>query len=214
MSKLKPQYLRVSHGLMLSPGELTTLRRASISVESRVELIRQTGGRLLIYGKESGGGAREVGHYCGFLFPNPSAFVLAVDTAVHLDRNRLHRRVYGTQLVRYELFLYSGENVHFMVTSYSIDPQRNMMRVRTLFKERGGRLTEDSAVFFSPLRASEISVPDHLLVGFRAALKGARTFACKDAVFAEIVDKSRKKAAPDQQKLPAVEAPVVPIFAK
>ena len=179
----RTRFSRFSPGMKLSPGEIMSLKRANISGLSFVEMIRQRGGKLLVYGNESGGGTYEIGYYCGFAFPDPSMMVLTVDLKNQLDRNGLHRRVYGTEMIRYEVFLYDQNHVHFMATSLKIDLQRKMMRVQPLFLGKYGLLKDENAVFFSPARAAEVTIPGDHLEGFRLALSGARTIACKKALF-------------------------------
>lgn len=166
----------------LSPEELREIRRSHVFVKSTVILATSPNRPLLLAGTESGGGARKVGHYCGYVRTGEQKFTLARDVP-SLDRNGLHRRVFAPDFVRYELFRYESDCVHFMVTDLSVDSERRMIRSRTLFYQRHGRLANNSALFVPVNTGAKLWIPDSFLDGFRAALEGTRTLGCRRAVF-------------------------------
>jgi hypothetical protein len=171
-------------GLELSRNERLALRQVSVFATSRIRLITQSSGRRLLHGDESGGGAKDLGHYCGYTREDGEQFTIVNDLPT-LDRNGLHRSVFAPSLVRYELFRYNTNNVHFLVTLHTID-NIGSIRTKVLFAGNHGLITPQGATFFSPVTAEEIQVPESLMVGYRASLTGARKLACVRAYFADL----------------------------
>lgn len=183
MPKLtKRPNLTNAEGLRLSRLELAALRRSNIFVVNAVTLVKLSGGLMLLSGVESGGGSRSYGHYCGYLTPLPSGFHRTAPIPT-FDRNGKHRAVFASELVRYEVFRYNSDNLHLRITHHFVNAERRTIRTKVLFFERNGRLEGNTASFFSMRRAEDVTVPEHLLAGFRAALDGSRCLACKHSHF-------------------------------
>ncbi len=57
----------LQYGLSLDRAELAALDTAEVRAQTRVTPVRQPKGNLVLTCEESGGGAKDVGHYVGYL---------------------------------------------------------------------------------------------------------------------------------------------------
>ena len=183
----RPPAARFSPGFAmgLAPLELEALKTDHIYTNSTIAAVRQSSGRLLLRGEESGGAGRAVGHYAGYapLDGHPFQLVQPIRTVMP---NAQHRRIFGTVMVRFEIFQYSENQVHTHISLHTIVPSADPKHRaadshlrRVLFEARFGEITEDNTPSFISLAGEPLAIPSFLSEGFQQALKGSRCRACR-----------------------------------
>ena len=172
-------------GLGLAPYELAALKNNAIFTNSRVVAVRQSSGRQLLRGEESGGAGPTVGHYVGYVPLDGYPFQV-VQPVPALAPGAQHRRVFGTVLVRFEVFHYSANQVHTQISLHTVaantnptqhGPETHVRRV--LFEARFGEIAEDNTPAFLSPAGELLAVPSFLTEGFRQALNGSRCRTCR-----------------------------------
>ena len=171
-------------GISLMRPELEMLRAHGISCKSEVQIVRQNSGRLLLRGEEPGGGTPALGHYAGLApivglqFESTHSFRNAIPNGPHLW-------AWGMAMVRFEVFRYSLDFVHCMISLHTLLPINKPGRsgvfhaTKLLFKERYGELSNGSSVSFISNAGEKAYIPEFLQPGFLAALAGSRCRACE-----------------------------------
>jgi hypothetical protein len=179
--------------MSLAPYELEAAKADSIHVTSNIVVVRQSNRRLLLRGEESGGAGPKVGHYVGFaaLEGHPFSVVHEIKWAP----NAQHRMIFGSVLLRFEVFRHAEKQVHTQISLHTVsqptDSRANVRNIhlrRLLFEGRFGDLSEDDSPQFISSAGEPVSIPVFLLPGFKLALKGSREHSCNYACF--------RKAAP------------------
>ena len=141
-------------GLGLAPYELAALKNNAIFTNSRVVTVRQSSGRQLLRGEESGGAGPTVGHYVGYAPLDGYPFQVVQPVAA-LAPGAQHRRVFGTALVRFEVFRYSANQIHTQISLHTVSTSANPTQHgpdthvrRVLFEARFGEIAEDNTPTF------------------------------------------------------------------
>jgi hypothetical protein len=184
MPSTTPTFADPRYGMALDPGELAALAAASVRAQPLVKAIRQDPGQLVLTGEESGGCAKEVGHYVGYL-PVAGHPLISIRKLTLLSTNALHRRVTGIELVRFEVFRYLENHLHLWITLHRANQQQNdgsrSAQFRsTLFLGRYGEVDRDNhAIFPAEDGGPDKTVPEYFQEGFRKALAGSRCRECK-----------------------------------
>jgi hypothetical protein len=169
--------------LKLSAPALTELRRGGISARPTTSIVYQEKSkRWLIFGEESGGSIKPIGHYVGFVGVEADGLVLSLPIQ-SLVPNGSHRRVYGTHLARIEMYRYE-QSCDLSITLHALlspgEGRRPRFRRIEIFLARNGILTADNPVplFFN--RSGElVDLPSQFLPAIIAATKGVQCLNCK-----------------------------------
>ena len=173
-----------SLGITLTRPELELLRSHAISCKSEVQIVRQSSGRLLLRGEESGGGTPAIGHYSGIAPLQGISFEL-VHSFHNAVPNGPHLWAWGMAMVRFEVFRYDSHFVHVMISLHTllpiVKPERKGVfhATKILFKERYGEVSNESAVSFVSNAGERVTISEVFIPGFQAALAGSRCRACK-----------------------------------
>jgi hypothetical protein len=171
----------IRRGLALDFAEREALQQAQVRASSSVQPIRQTTGNLILRCSESGGGKKEVGHFVGFL-PLAGYPFSRNDKVEALGKSFLHRTIFATALVRFEVFRYRENFLHAWITLHRVESQ-NGKQVATrysLFRGRFGSIQKDGQVIFpSETGEADYGVPEWFRAGFDAALNGSRCPDCQ-----------------------------------
>jgi hypothetical protein len=183
----RPPSNRPSPGfaMSLAPYELEALKAAHVFTNSKIMTVRQVSGRWILRGEESGGAGSDVGHYVGYapLADWPFQVIQPIRTVMP---NAQHRRVFGTVMVRFEIFRYAEKQMHAQISLHTVLPsssphskeQNNHVR-RVLFEERFGEMGEDNTPAFISSAGEPKPLPAFLLDAFRLAFNGSRCRACR-----------------------------------
>jgi len=168
----------LQYGLSLDRDELAALEAAGIRAEARVTPVRQSSGNLVLTCEESGGGAKGLGHYVGYL-PLQGLPVVVNRKLVTLGRNKLHRHIVATAIVRFEVFRYRDNYVHVWITLHRANRPGNEAKLapvtrETLFRRKFGEINGETTIFPSEDGSEDITIPSFLLPGYEAALAGTR----------------------------------------
>jgi hypothetical protein len=167
------------YGLSLDSDELGALEAAKIRAQSRIFTVRQPGGKLVLKCQESGGGAKDIGHYIGFLPLKGFPFVMN-QKLISLGKNSLHRRIVATAIVRFEVFRYRDNYLHAWITLHRItgsgnESKQQVVSGQTLFRGKYGEIGKNGkALFPSEDGTADLSIDTYLLPGFEAAVLGSR----------------------------------------
>ena len=178
----------ISFGMPLSPAELEAQKPNGLYCIPRVVPVRQTSGRILLRGEESGGSGPKVGHYVGYAAVEGHPFH-TVQPISALNRNAQHRRVFGTLLVRVEVFRYNETSIHTMISLHAAiqaGPQKKLAEcvdARVLFDARFGTLDKTGVAEFISAAGEQYPVPVFLQTAFRQAVAGSRCTACNHIHF-------------------------------
>jgi hypothetical protein len=167
----------------LAPYERDVLSDAHVNASGNVDSVRQSTGRWVLLGNESGGSGKGVGHYIGYapLAGLPFSRV----QPIRFVPNAMHRRVIGPVMMCFEVFRYEKNHLHARISLHSVLPGKtqtpkdsNHTR-RILFQERFGVMGPDNVVTFISSAGEDKTVPAFLLDGFLRAYEGSKCVACK-----------------------------------
>ncbi len=168
----------LQYGLSLDRDELAALETAGIRAEARVTPVRQSGGNLVLTCEESGGGAKGLGHYVGYL-PLQGLPVVVNRKLITLGKNKLHRHIVATAIVRFEVFRYRESYVHVWITLHRANRSGNEANLApvtrdSLFRHKFGEIVDGTTTFPSEDGSEDLTIPAFLLPGYEAALAGTR----------------------------------------
>ena len=178
--------LRISLGMSLDHDELEALQAARVRALARVKSVRQPSGNLVFSCEESGGGRNDIGHYVGFLPLSGLPFMVS-RKLIALGKNKTHRCIVASSLVRFEVFRYRTNYVHTWITLHRVERRgegaKQAMPVhQTLFRGKYGEIDKTGATVF-PLEngVENVLIPSFLVAGYEAALAGTRCPGCQCA---------------------------------
>jgi hypothetical protein len=188
-NRLKPKLkLQPGFSMSLASYELDALHAAAVFTRSHIKLVRQTTGRLILSGEESGGAGKNVGHYVGYA---PIAgWPFLVDQPIRHVPNAQHRRIFGCVMIRFEVFRYDVTHMHTQISLHTVLPTRPAHKLngkqraehnhsrRILFLERFGVMGEDGVPAFISSAGETTTIPGFLLEGFKHAFTGSLCVAC------------------------------------
>jgi hypothetical protein len=174
--------------MSLAPYERDALRVAGVNASPNINPFRQSNGRWVLRGDESGGGGKAVGHYIGYA---PVAGIpFLTEQRIKFVPNAMHRRVFGPVLMCFEVFRYEQKNVHTRISLHSVlqsakasSPNGHNHSRRILFQERFGAVASDNIPAFISSAGENVTVPAFLLDGFQRAYAGSKCPACRDCHF-------------------------------
>ena len=170
--------------LSLAPLEIAADKKSGVYCMSRVIPVRQSSGRVLLRGEESGGAGAHIGHYVGY--PRIEGFPFAVEQPIQaLMPNAQHRRVFGAVLLRYEIFRYDKNQVHFLASLHTAVQAAAGAKLfachvpRVLYECRFGQVDEDDNLIALSRAGEPDPLPAFLAPAFKQILAASRCSGCR-----------------------------------
>lgn len=134
-------------GLRLPFSALKAMRNSGILCDPGVSIVWQKEPDVyLIRGRESGGAARQIGAYCGFVGEHGEP--LQLHPLDNIARNGFHALVFAPRLVRVQVFR-SRESYDLLITRHRLVPRRGKKRPLL-----------ENAILFHGVRGSLIDQPN------------------------------------------------------
>jgi hypothetical protein len=178
----------------LAVYERDALRAEAVNVSGNLNPFRQSSGRWILRGDESGGAGRSVGHYVGYAPLVGLPFLLV--QPINYVPNAIHRRVFATVLMCFEVFRYQKNHLHARISLHSVVPPANTLTPnhhnhsrRILFEERFGEMGADAIPSFISSAGETKTVPAFLLSGIQRAYEGSKCAGCGHSHFDQYVVK-------------------------